>query len=236
MGEQCYKKPYRGGKGMNKYPLIGFSILAVILLVLGSLSNVVGYESVQTSQQNLIKERINQEDLLFQTICDLVNNKETQKVILKSQDKFLKPFPPLQLTSIPIITKKQLNLMYHLGEVLSKTMIKTRMTSLARAHPILTNQTKDKINAIIESNIKLKEEKAQLSALNCPSCSEAKGNWSFPIICTVLHLLFNICFVIMAVTSYPHNYLALYIFCIFALLTIIVGGIFADGIFHCNWV
>ena len=38
----------KGGKVMDKKPLIGVSILAVVLLVLGSLSNVVGYQSVQT--------------------------------------------------------------------------------------------------------------------------------------------------------------------------------------------
>ncbi|MCX6662457.1 MAG: hypothetical protein NTY91_07915, partial [Euryarchaeota archaeon] len=32
---------------MDKKPLIGVSILAVVLLVLGSLSNVVGYQSVK---------------------------------------------------------------------------------------------------------------------------------------------------------------------------------------------
>ena len=32
---------------MNKYPLIGGRILAVVLLVLGSLSNVVGYQSME---------------------------------------------------------------------------------------------------------------------------------------------------------------------------------------------
>jgi hypothetical protein len=37
---------------MNKYPLIGVSILAVVLLVLGSLSNVVGYQSIQSSGMN----------------------------------------------------------------------------------------------------------------------------------------------------------------------------------------
>ena len=33
---------------MNKYPLIGVRILAVFFLVLGSLSNVVGYQTVQS--------------------------------------------------------------------------------------------------------------------------------------------------------------------------------------------
>jgi len=70
---------------MDKKPLIGVSILAVVFLVLGSLSHVVGYQSIQTSQQNLIKEKINQRELLFQTIVDIANNKEIQRIILKSQ-------------------------------------------------------------------------------------------------------------------------------------------------------
>ena len=70
---------------MDKKPLIVVSICAVVLLVLGSLSNVVGYQSVQSSQQNIIKERINQRELLFQTIVDIANNKEIQRIILKSQ-------------------------------------------------------------------------------------------------------------------------------------------------------
>ena len=34
---------------MNKYPLIGVCICAVVLLVLGSLTNVVGYQSVKST-------------------------------------------------------------------------------------------------------------------------------------------------------------------------------------------
>ena len=37
---------------MDKKPLIGVSICAVVLLVLGSLSNVVGYQSVKTTAVN----------------------------------------------------------------------------------------------------------------------------------------------------------------------------------------
>ncbi|MBE3093907.1 MAG: hypothetical protein IMZ52_02665 [Actinobacteria bacterium] len=37
---------------MDKYPLIGVSICAVVLLILGSLTNVVGYQSVQSSGVN----------------------------------------------------------------------------------------------------------------------------------------------------------------------------------------
>ena len=37
---------------MEKYPLIGVSIIAVVLLVLGSLTNVVGYQQVQSTAVN----------------------------------------------------------------------------------------------------------------------------------------------------------------------------------------
>jgi PKD repeat protein len=47
---------------MNKYPLIGVSILAVVLLVLGSLSNVVGYQFVTL--------RLNKSSLSDVTITD----------------------------------------------------------------------------------------------------------------------------------------------------------------------
>jgi hypothetical protein len=165
---------------MKKLVFAGVSILAVVLLVLGSQANVVGYQTVQSS----VKERLNEKDLLFQTICDLSNNKEVQKAILESQDKFQNPFPASQLTSFPTITKKQLNIMYFLGVVLFKMMGKARMESLVKAYPINV-QANEKINSIIGNNTKLREEMAQLSILNCPSCSSS--NWyPFILICSVL--------------------------------------------------
>jgi len=42
---------WKGEKDMNKYPLIGGSICAVVLLVLASLTNVVGYQTGMTNTQ-----------------------------------------------------------------------------------------------------------------------------------------------------------------------------------------
>ncbi len=44
---------------MDKKPLIGVSICAVVLLVMGSLSNVVGYELNQDIKQSPLKDKIN---------------------------------------------------------------------------------------------------------------------------------------------------------------------------------
>ncbi len=48
------------------------SLCAVVLLVLGSLSNVVGYQTVQSSNQSVIKERINQSVVKASQEDDLV--------------------------------------------------------------------------------------------------------------------------------------------------------------------
>jgi len=53
---------------MDKRPLIGVSICAVILLILASLSNVVGYQTVQSSA---IKTEIRQ---LSNSNCDCESN------------------------------------------------------------------------------------------------------------------------------------------------------------------
>jgi hypothetical protein len=70
---------------MNKYPLIGISIVAVVLLVLCSLTNVIGYQTMQSSNQKILNEQMNQKDILFQTIVDIANNKEIQKIILNTE-------------------------------------------------------------------------------------------------------------------------------------------------------
>src|SRR4030043_1712926 len=47
----------------RKWLAIGISITAVVLLVLGSLSNVVGYNTVQSSNQNTIRNELDKKEL-----------------------------------------------------------------------------------------------------------------------------------------------------------------------------
>jgi len=49
---------------MKLYLLIGVSILVVILLIIASLTNVVGYQTLQSTNQKIINEVINQKELL----------------------------------------------------------------------------------------------------------------------------------------------------------------------------
>ena len=170
---------------MNKKPLIVVSLCAVVLLVLGSLSNVVGYQSVQTSQQNLSKERINQKELLFQTIVDIVNNKEIQRIILKSQiSRGL--FPTSEL---PVVTKNQLGQMYFIGLILSKVISKSRLQSTIQQYQLINPETQQEISAIIENNPTLMADITQLQNPECDCENENTTDWNFPIICDILTIL-----------------------------------------------
>jgi hypothetical protein len=61
-----------GEKSMDKKPLIVVSILAVVLLVLGSLSNVVGYQSVKSTVAN--------DSPLFQTRTQRATNQQQNSI------------------------------------------------------------------------------------------------------------------------------------------------------------
>jgi hypothetical protein len=178
---------------MDKKPLIGVSILAVVLLVMGSLSNVVGYQSVQTSQQNTIKERINQRELLFQTIVDIANNKEIQRIILKSQIN-RGTFPT---SEIPVITKQQIRQMYFIGSILSKVVSKSRIHSMVQQYQLLNPIIQGRINGVIDKDVTLSNEISQLQNSECDCENESASEWRFPVICFVLMVLFYSPFIVL---------------------------------------
>jgi hypothetical protein len=184
---------------MDKKPLIGVSILAVVLLVLGSLSNVVGYQQVQSSNQSVIKERINQRELLFQTICDIANNKEIQRIILKSQMS-RGIFPT---SEFPAVTKNQLKMMYFIGLILSKVISKSRIQSMVQNYQLQNPITQEGINGVIEKDETLRNEITQLQNSECDCESKDTAQWNFPIICSVFLLPLAILSMILINTGQP---------------------------------
>jgi hypothetical protein len=169
----------------RKWFITGISIIAVILLTLTSLSNVVGYQTVQTSQQNVINERINQGELLFQTICDIANNKEIQRIILKEQMS-RGIFPT---SDIPVVTKQQIRQMYFIGLILSKAVSKLTMQSMVQQKQLINPEIQKEINVVIEKDMILKGKITQLSNSNCYCEDENIPYDAYPIICTILYLL-----------------------------------------------
>ena len=183
---------------MQKDSLIGVSICAVVLLVLGSLSNVVGYQTVQSSNQSVIKERINQQELLFQTIVDIANNKEIQRIILKSQMS-RGIFPT---SEIPVVTKNQIRQMYFLGLILSKVVSKSRIQSMVQQYQFNNQEIQQEIFAIIEKDTTLNAELTQLQTSDCDCENNNTMNWRFPVICILLYPLLIVSVILLLLLHY----------------------------------
>ncbi|HWR27882.1 MAG TPA: hypothetical protein VN377_05550 [Candidatus Thermoplasmatota archaeon] len=166
---------------MKKLILVGISLCAVVLLVLGSLSNVVGYQSVQSSNQQAIKEEVNQRELLFQTIVDIANNKEIQRIILKSQ-MGRGIFP---VSDIPILTKGQLKVMFLVGLMLSNVISKSRMQSMIGEYQFSSQEMQKGLSAAIEKDATLNGEMTQLSNSQCDCENRNTTRWSFPVLCSI---------------------------------------------------
>ena len=173
---------------MERKPLIEVSICAVVLLILGSLSNVVGYQTVHTTQQSVINERINQRELLFQTIVDMVNDKEIQRIILKSQMS-RGIFPEVD---IPVLTKNQLKQISFLGLILSKVISKSKIVSMIGKHHFSNQEMQQGITAAIEKNPSLKREITQLSNSDCECENENTTILYFPVYCIILLCIFGL--------------------------------------------
>jgi hypothetical protein len=162
---------------------IGISTVSVFLLILTSLSNVVGYQTVQSSNQSVIKERINQRELLFQTIVDIANNKEIQRIIIKSQmSRCILP-----TSDVPVLTKHQLKQMYFLGLILSKVISKSRIQSILRQYKFNNLEIQKEINTIIENDKTLNTEITQLKDSECDCENDNMIEWRFPVICLLLY-------------------------------------------------
>jgi hypothetical protein len=170
----------------TKIPLIGGSICAVVLLILGSLTNVVGFQTIQSSNQQIIKDEINQKELLFQTIVDIANNKEIQRIILMSQMS-RGIFPT---SEFPVVTKNQLKMMYFLGLILSKFLSKSRIHSMVGKYQFDNQGMQKEISTVIKKDTTLNAELAQLLNSKCDCENEnTTGLWHFPIFCSILGLI-----------------------------------------------
>jgi hypothetical protein len=183
---------------MDKKPLIGVSICAVVLLVLGSLSNVVGYQTVLSSNQSVIKERINQRELLFQTICDITNNKEIQRIILISQMS-RGIFPT---SEFPVVTKNQLIMMYFLGLILSKFISKSRIQSMIGKYQFSNQEIQKEISSIIEKDTIINSEITLLKNSECNCENDNAIEWRFPVICILLSPLWIVAAILAIISDY----------------------------------
>jgi hypothetical protein len=204
---------------MQKSPLIGISITAVILLVLSSLTNVIGYQVVQSSNQKIIKDEVEQTELLFQTILNILNNKKIQKIIQNSELKgglerypqtpgvkllFINPIIHINilLSLSPVFTKSYLKYTYNIGVRLSRTFSTLKIHSMVERFRVNSQEIQKEIATVIEKNDALNKEIKQLLDLPCNCEKDKTANWSFPVLCTILFPLFII---LIAISIISHQ-------------------------------
>jgi hypothetical protein len=178
---------------MRKYPIIGGSVFAVVLILFSSFSNIVGYQSIQESNQKILTADTNEKQLLFQTIVDIANTKDIQRVIQGSELIGKRFFNPSMKYSafIPIVlTKRSLNLTYQLGLKLLKIISTSKVLSMMKQNQVNNRGLLKELTAVVEKDVALKNEMIQLSSLSCDCENKSYMNWSYPVLCTVLYLLF----------------------------------------------
>jgi hypothetical protein len=178
---------------MKKNPLIGVGIIAGVLLVLGSLSNVVGYQTVQSSNQKVIKDEVDQKELLFQTILDIANNYEIQRVILDSEIRrggFFNPDTRFSVFTPHVLNKAELNIAYHIGLIFSRILVSSRIHPMLEQYQVSNQALQKEITVVIEKDAILKGEITQLSNSKC-DCENISGvtSWPFPVICLIADIM-----------------------------------------------
>jgi len=230
---------------MRKYTIIGGSILAVVILILGSFSNIVGFKAVEASNQKIITTEINEKELLFQTVIDMVNNKEIQRVILGSEligKRFSDPSMKSSIFTFPVIAEKLLKRMYTVGVILIKTLSKSKIHSLLEQCQINNQEVQKELSAIVEKDTRLKERVTQLSGLSC-NCENSNVTWKFPFLCYLVLLpIFIFLFYIMTIPMMIVFYIA-YLFkltwLLYAveiwLILIVVTWYVSDEVIGCTW-
>ncbi|HVQ01592.1 MAG TPA: hypothetical protein VMT57_08765, partial [Candidatus Thermoplasmatota archaeon] len=146
---------------MKKYPIIGGSICAILILILGSFNNIVGYQTVQASSQKIITAEFSEKELLFQTIVDMANNKDIQRIILGSEltgKKFFDFDMRFSTFRFPVITEKFLKGIYTMGVILFRTLDKSKIQAFIEHHPVLSQGMQKELSSVIEKDAMLKSE------------------------------------------------------------------------------
>jgi hypothetical protein len=198
---------------VDKKPLIVVSILAVVLLVLGSLSNVVGYQTVQSSNQKMINSEIDQKEVLIQTIVDIVGTPELQTFFIqltkewKNNQRYSvidnEPNTLVQnvlkikerihfslLSDKPFSLYRSLIYDYDQGckiiNLLGEKEVITMMKTITFMNPKIINELKN----ILMKNDNLKEKITRLSVINKEVKADTQSGEQMPIICFTLLILF----------------------------------------------
>jgi len=178
--------------------------VGIILLFIGvAVAPTIHFNTVNASTNNIQEERITPKELLFQTILDVANNREIQKIVSTSEMQSKGYVTP------QVLTKNYLNSAYRIGLILTKILGVNRIHSLIQRYQITNSEVQKDISDVIERNPTLKMEMIQLSSVSCGCENENTTEWRFPIICNILFPIFI--FAALLWLTYPWTNLMIYI-------------------------
>lgn len=166
---------------------IGISVVAIVLFVLGSLSNVVGYQTVQSSIQRVENTDADSRERIFHTIRVLANNQEIQNALFEfnmiQPGNLIKDFPSIHH---PTITNHDLDVAYKVGSFLIKIMGETRVMFVLN-RLLMRNGGENVLSEVIQHNASLQAEVSALADLKSPcDCGETSRLFPPIVLCVVL--------------------------------------------------
>ncbi|MCX6664650.1 MAG: hypothetical protein NT038_01110 [Euryarchaeota archaeon] len=189
---------------MKRMHIIGISVVSVLIIILASLINVVGYQTVQSTNQITINNEGNQRELLFQTIADIANNKEIQQIILKfqvSRKGLFYPNEKFPTLNTPPVTKNQIKNLYFIGLFFIKVISKSKMQSMLEKYQFNNPEIQQELSTIIEKNATLNREVKQLSSSECGCDNEQTPTFGLPVLCTILLSFFSFIFFLLIING-----------------------------------
>jgi hypothetical protein len=210
---------------------IGISVIAIVLLILSSLTNVVGYHTVQSSLKGGV-ENIDDEsrERIFHTIRVLANNHEIQNALFEFnmiQSRLLgKDF---SFVHHPVITDHDLEVAYKVGSFLIKLMGETGVMLMLNRLLIRSGGAKV-LSEVIQRNASLQAEVSALAELKSP-CDCGETSRLFPPIglCIVLiifailnDVLFDLSYFLYLLFTDLYHTSYFYVF----LVCVLLSGIF----------
>jgi len=192
---------------MQRSPLIAASIAVACVIVLASLTNVVGVQTVETTNHAAVKDEVDTKELLFQTIIDIANDKEIQNIIQKYDERTsvrgllqgnllgmnLRMHGRELSSPSPVLTKAFLEFAYIMGARLVRLHDASWMRLTMERYRTSNQRLQQEITAGIENNSVLANELSELLEVPC-DCEKGNALVWHPILCL---LFFPIAFVII---------------------------------------
>jgi hypothetical protein len=174
---------------MKKKILLIGCILTVSLLTLVGFSNVVGYQSVKNTQEEIITNSYDFEyckEYLFETLVEISDNDDVEEILNKNTQhhrnvlSFKKNKADLK--------DEHLEILYNLGLKIVDRIGEDNVAKIMENREIEKSEYPDEVDAIIIGNDELAERIDTLNEMNGEGASIA-GFEDTPIICAILAII-----------------------------------------------